>query len=142
MLDEGLGVIRALLSGKRVDHRGRHYVVDGVTLAPAPVQREVPIWIGGNQPASLRRAARWDGWLADSAPPRGETLTPERLRACIGAVARADAFEVAVIGDSSALTVDAYRAAGATWWLETLHDRRLALDEARGLVAAGPPSAP
>src|ERR687888_41189 len=69
LLDEGLERLRRLWSGEEVTHAGSHFTVDGVTLAPEPVQERVPIWIGGNRPASLRRAARWDGWLADSADP-------------------------------------------------------------------------
>ena len=37
-LDEGLEVLRRLWSGERVDHHGRHYTVDGVTLAPRPAR--------------------------------------------------------------------------------------------------------
>ena len=33
-----------------------------------------------------------------------------------------------------------YEAAGATWWLENLHDRRAGADELRALVASGPPA--
>ena len=44
LLDEGLDVIRALLSGERVDHQGEHFTVDGVTLAP-----------GAGAPADLDR---------------------------------------------------------------------------------------
>src|SRR6476646_11339510 len=62
MLDEGLELLRQLWSGKEVMHRGEHYTVDGVTLAPAPVQERLPIWIGGKRPASLLRDARWGGW--------------------------------------------------------------------------------
>ena len=80
MLDEGLDLLRRFWSGEKVTHDGEHYTVDGVTLAPAPVQERVPVWIGGNRPASLRRAARWDGWLADSADPTGMTLQSRRHR--------------------------------------------------------------
>ena len=77
MLDEGLDLLRRFWSGDEVTHRGDHFTVEGVRLAPTPVQPRVPIWIGGNRPASLRRAARWDGWLADSADPTGMTLSPD-----------------------------------------------------------------
>ena len=76
MLDEGLEVLRLLWSGDRVDHHGRHYTVDGVTLAPRPVQERVPIWIGGNSARALRRAARFDGWAADTTNQEGMTRRP------------------------------------------------------------------
>jgi alkanesulfonate monooxygenase SsuD/methylene tetrahydromethanopterin reductase-like flavin-dependent oxidoreductase (luciferase family) len=67
LLDEGLDVIRALLSGERVEHRGEHFTVDGVTLAPAP--ERLPIWIGGTSRKARARAERFDGWFADTASP-------------------------------------------------------------------------
>ena len=78
MLDEGLDVLRGLWSGEQVTHRGTHYVVDGVELKPRPVQERIPIWIGGNSPPALRRAARFDGWAADSESPEGMRLSPGR----------------------------------------------------------------
>jgi alkanesulfonate monooxygenase SsuD/methylene tetrahydromethanopterin reductase-like flavin-dependent oxidoreductase (luciferase family) len=144
MLDEGLELLRRLWAGEEVRHRGAHYVVDGVTLAPLPAQQRVPIWIGGNRPASLRRAARWDGWLADSADPSGRTLSPEEVTRSLEAIRaqRSDdrPFDVAVLGQSDRGEPAAYADAGATWWLENVHDLRGPLDEVRMLVEAGPPT--
>src|SRR3954453_11406062 len=80
MLDEGLDVMKRLWSGEPVTHRGKHYTVEGVSYAPTPVQAHVPVWIGGNRPRSLRRAARWDGWLADSGAPTGGMVRPRDAR--------------------------------------------------------------
>jgi probable F420-dependent oxidoreductase len=139
MLDEGLEVLRALWSGEEVRHRGMHYVVEGVTLAPRPVQERVPIWIGGNRAPSLRRASRWDGWCADSADPTGMTLSPDDVARRIERIGRGDDFDVAVLGQNDAGDPSAYDAAGATWWLENVHDRRGSLDQMLRLIAAGPP---
>jgi alkanesulfonate monooxygenase SsuD/methylene tetrahydromethanopterin reductase-like flavin-dependent oxidoreductase (luciferase family) len=139
MLDEGLGLLRDLWSGVAVTHRGEHYTADGVTLAPTPLQERVPIWIGGNRPASLRRAARWDGWLADSADPTGMTLSPDDVARSIERIGRSDDFDVAVLGQSDRGDAGAYERAGATWWLENLHDMRGSVDEVLRLVQAGPP---
>lgn len=139
MLDEGLDVMRALWSGEEVTHRGQHYTVDGVTLAPTPVQARVPVWIGGNRPASLRRAARWDGWLADSAAPTGITLSPDDVARSTEQIGRADDFDIAVLGQSDRADPAAYERVGTTWWLENLHDERGTLDEVVALVNAGPP---
>ena len=142
-LDEGLELLRRLWSGEEVRHRGEHYVADGVTLAPRPVQERVPVWIGGNRSRSLSRAARWDGWLADSADPSGMTLSPDDLARSIetirGQRTVEDSFDVAVLGDSGRASPGRYEAAGATWWLENLHDMRAAPAEIRALVGAGPP---
>ena len=138
MLDEGLGVLRALWSGDEVSHHGAHYTVDGVTLAPTPMQERLPIWIGGNHPPSLRRAARWEGWCADSSDPTDMTLSPDDVRERIAAIGRTDAFDVAVLGQSDVADTGEYERAGATWWLENVHDRRGSLDEMRTLVRRGP----
>jgi probable F420-dependent oxidoreductase len=139
MLDEALELLRRLWSGKEVTHRGPHYTVEGVMFAPTPLQERVPVWIGGNRPPSLRRAARWDGWLADSADPTGMTLSPDDVARSIDRIGRHDGFDVAVLGQSNRGNPARYAAAGATWWLENLHDMRGSLDEVLRLVSAGPP---
>jgi probable F420-dependent oxidoreductase len=133
MLDEGLDLLRRLWSGEEVRHRGEHYTVDGVTLKPLPVQEHLPIWIGGNKPASQRRAARWDGWLPDSTYPPGKGASPEDVAECLSL--GNGRLEVAVIGEGDS---SAYEQAGATWWLETVHDQRGPVEEMLRLVAAGP----
>jgi probable F420-dependent oxidoreductase len=139
MLDEGLELLRQLWSGEEVTHRGEHYTVEGVTLAPAPKQKRLPIWIGGNRPASLRRAARWDGWLADSADPTGMTLSPDDIARSMAMIGRSDDYDVAVLGHRDRGDPAAYAEAGATWWLENLHDGRGSTDEVLALVQRGPP---
>lgn len=153
MLDEGLMVLDRLLSGEKVTHHGENYTVEGVTLAPLPVQRpRVPVWIGGEAPPALRRAARWDGWLASATNLDGTigmSRSPEQIGAMTEYILRhrtAPApFTVAVDGytepDDPALP-RAYAAAGATWWLESIHGRRGSPDEMLARVAAGPPERP
>jgi probable F420-dependent oxidoreductase len=138
MLDEGLELMRQLWSGAEVTHRGEHYTVEGVTLAPTPVQERLPIWIGGNRLASLRRAARWDGWLADGADPTGMTLSPDNIARSIETIGRSDQFDVAVLGERDRMDPAAYAEAGATWWLENLHDKRGSPQEVLELITAGP----
>lgn len=141
LLDEGLDVVRALLGGGEVRHRGAHYVVDGVTLRPAP--ERLPIWVGGNAPGALRRASRFDGWLANTVDIARMTLSPEEFARKLAAVrpgggGRAG-FDVVVMGysDPGDTTLRrAYAEAGATWWLEGLHDAREPLDAALARVGA------
>ncbi len=139
MLDEGLDLLRAMWSGEEVQHHGDHFTVESVTLAPTPLQERLPIWIGGNREPSLRRAARWDGWCADSADPSGMTLEPKDVSERIERIGRSSAYDVAVLGSSADGDPQAYGAAGATWWLENVHDQRGAIDEMLELVLAGPP---
>ena len=125
-------IVSRLLAGERVNHRGEHYVVDDVTLAPLPL-RPIPIWIGGMSPKALRRAARWDGWLADSSDRERNLLAPDDVRA------RTDGLEltdVCFIGYAAQADVDAYDAAGVTWWVENV---RGSPDKVRRRILSGPP---
>jgi alkanesulfonate monooxygenase SsuD/methylene tetrahydromethanopterin reductase-like flavin-dependent oxidoreductase (luciferase family) len=152
MLDEGLRIVDGLWSGETVNHRGRHYAVQGVSLAPRPLQRpRLPIWIGGEGAPALRRAARWDGWLAPATSHDGTpsmAKSPERIAEMVATIRRhrtVDApFEVAIDGYSEAGDPGlprAYEAAGATWWLESIQDARGPLDQMMARVEAGPPEA-
>jgi alkanesulfonate monooxygenase SsuD/methylene tetrahydromethanopterin reductase-like flavin-dependent oxidoreductase (luciferase family) len=81
-MDESLAVVRRLLAGEVVDHRGEHFVLDGAAIRPTP-EPAVPIVVGGRAPAALRRAGRLgDGWL-------GVWVGPERFADSTAAVARA-----------------------------------------------------
>jgi alkanesulfonate monooxygenase SsuD/methylene tetrahydromethanopterin reductase-like flavin-dependent oxidoreductase (luciferase family) len=138
MLDEGLDVLARLLSGEQVDHRGEHYTVAGVALAPTPVA-PIPFWIGGNSPRALRRAARWDGWLADGSDEERNRLSPDDVASSLARIEPKPGFDVAFIGYAEQADLDAYAAAGATWWIENVTARRGGVDGALEVVRRGPP---
>ena len=60
--DELVEVVRKLLSGEVVEHRGEHYDFGPVQMAPVP-SRMPPVLAGGHSNVALRRAARMDGWI-------------------------------------------------------------------------------
>jgi probable F420-dependent oxidoreductase len=61
---EELEVIRALWTEEKITFRGRFYNLENETMAPKPVQRPLPIWMGVGHPDAVRRAARLaDGWM-------------------------------------------------------------------------------
>lgn len=64
-MNEGLEIIRRLWDGERLTFHGKYFRVDGVKLAPLPVQKpRPPIWVGGFGPAALKRAATLgDGYM-------------------------------------------------------------------------------
>ncbi|MFN2590858.1 MAG: TIGR03619 family F420-dependent LLM class oxidoreductase [Actinomycetota bacterium] len=71
----------------RIDRE--HYRVSGITLYPKPIQSpHPPLWIGGNGPAAIRRAARvGHGWMPLFQPPEtlpGKITELERLRSDYG----------------------------------------------------------
>lgn len=138
-LDEGLDLLRRLWSGGTVEHRGRHYEVHGVALEPRPIQQPLPIWIGGNSPRARARAARFDGWFADTSTAEHMSMTPDELAAVAVSLPARDGFDVAVHGFSDQVDPRAYEAAGATWWLEDIHDMRGPFEELLRLVEAGRP---
>jgi alkanesulfonate monooxygenase SsuD/methylene tetrahydromethanopterin reductase-like flavin-dependent oxidoreductase (luciferase family) len=130
LLDEGLEVVSRLLAGERVDHHGAHYVVDGLTLAPLPV-RPIPIWVGGNSPAALRRARRYDGWLANSSDRERNLFSAEEM------AEQADGLDdVCFIGYAEQADLGAYARAGVTWWIENVWGDP---DDVHARIAAGPP---
>jgi alkanesulfonate monooxygenase SsuD/methylene tetrahydromethanopterin reductase-like flavin-dependent oxidoreductase (luciferase family) len=110
--DEALTILRTAWRDGVVDHHGAHYAFDAVHVRPRPAE-PVPIWVGGESAAALRRAAeRGDGWI--SGRPLGDALAlvaavRERRRA-----AAVDApFEVAVSSPSDLTADDLGRAADA-----------------------------
>lgn len=61
--DEALVILRRLWSEESVEHRGAHWTLQGASIAPRPVQAELPMWIGGSSDAAIRRTARFGtGW--------------------------------------------------------------------------------
>ena len=117
LVDEGLELVAALLRGDTVRHRGPHYVVDGAALAPLPLH-PVPIWIGGMSGPALRRAARWDGWIADGSDQERNTVSPADVASRLARIRPRPGFDVAFIGYAEQADLAAYAAAGVTWWIE------------------------
>ena len=69
--NEALQIIRRLLDGETLTFKGKFFEVNRVRLTPEPIQRHLPIWVGGFTPAALRRAARYgDGFTAPDASRR------------------------------------------------------------------------
>ena len=62
---EGVELIKALWTEPKVNYRGSILQVEGGTMAPRPVQKpHPPIWMGGDHPDAVRRAAVIaDGWM-------------------------------------------------------------------------------
>lgn len=149
LLDESLEVIAELWTGRPVTYQGRHHRINGVSLAPVPVQSpRVPIWIGGTSRAARRRAARWDGWIIGGDDEQGNmTLTPSQAAADLvdlGSRVGDESFDLAIIGvtdgpDSG--LAQGFAEVGFTWWLEHIHGRRGPYDQLLARVQAGPPVA-
>jgi alkanesulfonate monooxygenase SsuD/methylene tetrahydromethanopterin reductase-like flavin-dependent oxidoreductase (luciferase family) len=151
LMDEGLDVLTGLWAGQPFSYQGRHYTVRPTEfmLPPPPVQRpRIPVWVVGAwpRPRSMRRAARWDGWLpsflpakddaapAEPAEPAQPGMTPALLREAVEWIRGERAahgldltgYDVVWEGttpaedrEAAAAIVAQWADAGANWWLES-----------------------
>ena len=82
IFEEQIVVLRALWTQKSVTVDGRFHHITASGLAPFPLQRPIPIWIGGHAPAALRRIGRLaDGWFPMHRPHGGLEQALETIRA-------------------------------------------------------------
>lgn len=65
--DEQLTVLEKLWSGEMVEHHGEFYDFAPLQMSPPPPAK-IPIYIGGDSPVALARAARFDGWVGAAYP--------------------------------------------------------------------------
>jgi probable F420-dependent oxidoreductase len=73
-IEEQIAVMRALWTQEVVDFDGRWHKIDRAGVKPMPIQRPIPIWMGGSSKRALDRAGRIaDGWF-----PGGTVLDPYR----------------------------------------------------------------
>lgn len=171
LLDESLDLMQQLWRGRPFEFEGEHYRARRTDsmLPPATVQApRIPTWVVGlwPRPKSMRRVARYDGWIPNYAPPgnapesadeQQRLFTPEIAAEAMGWIQAererlgiADRpFDMIQEGTTSGMdaAADAARVrpwveAGATWWLES--DWSVPAERieaaARARIAAGPPS--
>ena len=107
-LVEALGIVKRLLAGESVTHRGEHYTLEGARLEPVPVQRPVPVHIGAGGPRMLRLAAR-EADIVGLIPQFTRSGIPRLTDATEGALARKVALLRSAAGDRfSALELSVY----------------------------------
>ncbi|HEX6366404.1 MAG TPA: LLM class flavin-dependent oxidoreductase [Agromyces sp.] len=170
LLDEGLELMQQLWQGEPFEYEGEHFRArrTETMLPPAIVQQpRITTWVVGVWPRmrSMRRVARYDGWIPNYAPPNATGIDPlEQQRTYTPDIAAeaitwirserertglADrAFDVIQEGTTSgtdraadAAVLRSWAAAGVTWWLESnwqvpAHE---VAEYARARITAGPP---
>jgi alkanesulfonate monooxygenase SsuD/methylene tetrahydromethanopterin reductase-like flavin-dependent oxidoreductase (luciferase family) len=153
MLDEGLELLAALVSGDTVSHHGPYYGVDGLRLQPASLQRpRIPLWIGGDWLVRgvRRRMPLCDGCCLYKGTPGVEPiqrLNADDVREMRSLIERergsADGYEICVGGEPRAADRERERdrirslaAAGTTWWSEWVPPCEP--EQARRAVTRGP----
>jgi probable F420-dependent oxidoreductase len=122
-LEEQIDLMRRLWTEEVVDYHGRYHTIPEAGIKPLPVQRPIPLWIGGYVDVVMERIGRLaDGWFPGSQP--GERLTYDR--ALVEQSARAAGRDPATIEMEGRIALapgeeqrwieqaEAWRAAGAT----------------------------
>jgi probable F420-dependent oxidoreductase len=80
-VEEQIALMRQLWTSSLVDFEGRWHTVKQSGINPLPVQRPIPVWMGGGAEDALKRMARIaDGWFPQFRPGEQGTATLERLR--------------------------------------------------------------
>ena len=87
--DEYLGVLRALWEDDPSEFRGELFTLPSCRQHPKPVQRPVPIHVGGESDAALRRVARVaHGWVPFNQRPEELATLVGRLDEILGEAGR------------------------------------------------------
>ncbi len=79
--DEYVAAMRALWAGPHAEFHGEFVDFDPVTCSPRPVNGTIPILVGGDTPAAIRRAARIaDGYFPGTTDPEALAGSIQALR--------------------------------------------------------------
>jgi probable F420-dependent oxidoreductase len=122
-LTEQVALLRRLWTETSVTVAGDYEHVTGAGIAPLPVQRPIPVWIGARADAALRRAGRIaDGWFPMDQPGPALARSTEIVHAAAVQAGR-DPTVLGMegrinVGSDSSSSIDqqiaAWREAGAT----------------------------
>ncbi len=154
LLDESLDILTGLWSGQRFSYSGEHYHIQDMMLLPPPVQSpRIPIWVVGAWPykKSMQRVLRWDGILPQKTD--GTAMTPADIQAIKAFVDEHRTLKTPfdIVLDAETPGNDHERAisivrpwaeAGVTWWLESMWQSHITLDDIRTRIKQGPPRDP
>ena len=96
--EEQIEVMRALWTQEVVNFEGRWHTIRHAGLNPLPVQRPIPLWLGGRAEAVVERVGRIaDGWFPQFAPDDAGRATLERMQNYARAAGR-DPSEISIEG--------------------------------------------
>jgi probable F420-dependent oxidoreductase len=131
-IEEQIEVLRLLWTQEIVDFKGKWHRIDRLGINPLPIQRPIPIWMGGQSEAVLKRIARLaDGWFPQLRPGVGPYVRPgskesladlDRLKEYIRLAGRQPS-DVSISGSLTigsgtpkewSMSLDAWRDLGAT----------------------------
>ena len=88
IMDESMEALSKLLEGP-TSYSGKHVEFEEIDLQPRPVQNPLPIYVGGNHPKAIWRAARWGhGWLPFALTPNEIKERSGQIKEFCGEVGR------------------------------------------------------
>ena len=115
-IEEQIALLRRLWTEPTVTHDGEYEHVTGAGLAPLPVQRPIPIWIGGRRPRPTGAPAGWPTAGSRRSRPGPSSTRPRRSstrpRATPGATRRRSAWRAGSAGPTPASTSSSTTSAG------------------------------
>jgi probable F420-dependent oxidoreductase len=122
---EQIRVMRALWTQEAVTFRGRWHTIVEAGISPLPVQRPIPVWMGGSADAVLKRVAGIaDGWMYGGGLPnpftRPKARTPHEMVQVLHREMRAAGRDPATVGIEGRVSVaggtpDEWRRAVEDW---------------------------
>ena len=81
-VSEQIAVMRRLWTEPLVNFTGEYHTLDRAGINPLPVQRPIPVWMGGMAEPVLKRVAEIsDGWFPQFQPGDASSQTLDRMRA-------------------------------------------------------------
>jgi len=91
-IEEQIEIMRALWTNDLVRRRGQWHSIPDAGINPLPVQRPIPIWMGGESEVVVRRAARVaDGWMPHFRPGLAAQAVVDRVHGYVKEAGRAPA---------------------------------------------------
>lgn len=114
---EQIEVLRHLFTEDHVTFDGRWHSLPDVGLSPPPVQRPIPIWMGGQEDLVMRRIALLgDGWIVIYWPPGEAAPHIEKLRTYVAEAGRpVEAVGIDAWTSVGTGTPDDWRATAEGW---------------------------
>jgi probable F420-dependent oxidoreductase len=140
---EGLAALRLLLTERTATFDGKYLEFEGLEVFPKPVQQPFPIYVGGNHPNQIRRAAEHgNGWLTASLPPARVAEGAAKVREAAEAIGR-DPAEIIIapqtavcLGRTHEAAIEAFMESPFYRHLHTLRDSTMRSEDLTRLVEA------
>ena len=96
--EEQIALLRELWTKPIVDFHGRYHDVTSAGINPLPIQRPIPIWLGGGADRVIDRIARiGDGWIPQFQPDDNGRAQLDKLWSAMDSIGR-DRNEIGIEG--------------------------------------------